>query len=91
MTAPIPTPLHIFRIDVSFLARTCHSQVAALATMAACCREELHLSGEDLMALLDPIADQLLVLREMLDAGIETAENRLMRVDNPRPQSKEPG
>ena len=39
------------------------------------------LSGEEWWALLEPIADQLMLLRKMLNHGIDVAENHLMRME----------
>jgi hypothetical protein len=80
---PVPAtqPLHIARIDASMLARICQEQVAALAALAGMCRPDATLTNDEWMSLLDPIAEQLRVLREMLDHGLDTAESHLVRVD----------
>lgn len=76
-----PKPLCVVQIDASMLARICQEQVAALAALAGMSRKDAMLSGEEWMSLLDPIAEQLLLLRQMLDNGLGSAENRLMRLE----------
>jgi hypothetical protein len=80
-TVPATQPLHIARIDASMLARICQEQVSALAALAGMCRPDATLTNDEWMSLLDPIAEQLRVLREMLDHGLDTAESHLVRVD----------
>lgn len=76
-----PTPyLHASLIDASMLARQCQEQVAALAALAGMSRKDAMLAGEEWMSLLDPIAEQLLILRQMIEQGVDTAENRLVKV-----------
>lgn len=76
-----PNPLHVALIDASMLARQCQEQVAALAALAGMSRENATLSGEEWMSLLDPIAEQLLLLQQMIDHDVDAAENRLVARD----------
>lgn len=75
-----PKTLHVDVIDASMLARQCQEQIAALSALAGMSRKDAMLTGKEWMSLLDPIAEQLLVLRQMLDHRVETAENRLVKV-----------
>lgn len=83
---PVPAtqplkPLRVARLDASMLARECQEQVSALAALAGMCRPDATLTNDEWMSLLDPIAEQLRVLREMLDHGLDTAEHHLVRAD----------
>ena len=68
-------------MDASLLAQLCQEQVSALAALASMSRKDAMLTGEEWWALLEPIADQLMLLRKMLNHGIDIAENHLVRMD----------
>jgi len=76
-----PQSLHVEVVDASPLAQLCQEQVSALAALASMSRKDAMLTGEEWWALLEPIADQLMLLRKMLNHGIDIAENHLVRMD----------
>lgn len=62
-----PEPIHVLNQDAHTVALALYDQVSAIAALAGASRPGHNLSGEEWMALLNPVADQLHALAKMLE------------------------